>query len=129
MVRSKKRIKFIILGIVVLTLLSLYFLYNPTDYELFPDCPFYTITGAYCPGCGSQRAIHDIIHLNILEAISHNALLVFTLFFGGGFYLYSKSKFYNLIYHPKAPWIILGVIALFWILRNLHIHPFHFLAP
>lgn len=128
-VSSKKKITFIIIGIVAISLLSLYFLYNPSSTNFFPECPFYKITGFYCPGCGSQRAIHDLTHLHILEAISHNALMIFSLAFGGGLFLYSKEKFYTVLYHPKSPYIIFGIIILFWVLRNLHFSPFYFLAP
>lgn len=119
----------ILLGVAIFLIAPLYFLFNPTNYDFFPDCPFHSISGLYCPGCGSQRAIHDIFHLNILEAINHNALLIIFLFFGIGLFLYSKEKFYHLMYHPKSPWIIFGIITLFWILRNLKFHPFYHLAP
>lgn len=114
---------------VILGMLSLYFLYNPTDVSLFPDCPFYKATGAYCPGCGSQRAIHDLAHFRILDALSHNFLMVITLPAGLLLFLYSKEKFNMIMYHPKSPYIIFGIIFLFWILRNLDITPFHYLAP
>ena len=122
----KKKYKFIV-GILVLLLVSLYYFFNPTVSNFFPKCPFHTITGLYCPGCGSQRAIHDLMHLNIFEAINHNALMFFAFTFGIGLYLYSKKKFYDLIYHPKSPLIIFGIIFLFGVLRNLD--RFHFLAP
>jgi len=114
-------------GVLVLLLVSLYYFFNPTVSNFFPKCPFHTITGLYCPGCGSQRAIHDLMHLNIFEAINHNALMFFAFTFGIGLYLYSKKKFYDLIYHPKSPLIIFGIIFLFGVLRNLD--KFHFLAP
>ena len=122
----KKKYKFIV-EILVLLLVSLYYFFNPTVSNFFPKCPFHTITGLYCPGCGSQRAIHDLMHLNIFEAINHNALMFFAFTFGIGLYLYSKKKFYDLIYHPKSPLIIFGIIFLFGVLRNLD--RFHFLAP
>ncbi|MBT5288956.1 MAG: DUF2752 domain-containing protein [Flavobacterium sp.] len=122
----KKKYKFIV-GILVLLLVSLYYFFNPTVSNFFPKCPFHTITGLYCPGCGSQRAIHDLMHLNIFEAINHNALMFFAFTFGIGLYLYSKKKFSDLIYHPKSPLIIFGIIFLFGVLRNLD--KFHFLAP
>ena len=122
----KKKYKFIV-GILVLLLVSLYYFFNPTVSNFFPKCPFYSMTGLFCPGCGSQRAIHDMMHLNIFEAINHNALMLFTFTFGIGLYLYSKKKFSGLIYHPKSPLIIFGITFLFGVLRNLD--RFHFLAP
>ncbi|QMU64929.1 MAG: DUF2752 domain-containing protein [Flavobacteriaceae bacterium] len=117
------------IGILLLIIVSLYFFFDPDSIRFFPECPFYKMTNLYCPGCGSQRAIHDLTHLNIMGAIRHNILMVVTLFFGFGLFLYSKNRFYKLIYHPKSPYIIFGIIVLFWILRNLNIFPFHILAP
>lgn len=119
----------ILIGVAIILFAPLYFFFNPTNYDFFPDCPFYSLTGAYCPGCGSQRAIHDLFHLDFLGALNHNAILILTLFLGGGLFLYSRKKFNDLLYHPKSPWIIFGIITLFWILRNIDVHPFHHLAP
>jgi len=124
----KKKYKAVI-GILALLLVSLYFLVNPSNVDFFPKCPFHQLTGLHCPGCGSQRAIHDLSRLNLAEAFSHNAILIITLFFGIGLFLYSREKFSKLIYHPKSPWIIFSIISVFWILRNLNFHPFCYLAP
>lgn len=125
-----KKNKIIFGGILGIVLVSLYFSYNPSNNtHLFPKCPFYGISGLHCPGCGSQRAIHDLMHLRFLDAIGHNLLLMITIFFGGGLYLYSRSKFSKLIYHPKSPYIIFSIVILFWVLRNLNFSPFHYLAP
>jgi hypothetical protein len=45
----------------------------------FPACPFRSITGLLCPGCGSQRAVHDLMHLQVGRAFHHNALLVLAI--------------------------------------------------
>lgn len=45
----------------------------------FLSCPFRLLTGLLCPGCGSQRAVHDLLHLRIGEAAGHNALLVLSI--------------------------------------------------
>lgn len=49
---------------------------NDPEYGGFPMCPFRSISGLLCPGCGSQRAIHDLLHLRVHQAFEHNALLV-----------------------------------------------------
>lgn len=41
----------------------------------FPACPFRSITGLLCPGCGSQRAVHELLHGNIGPAFHANAFL------------------------------------------------------
>lgn len=45
----------------------------------FLSCPFRLFTGLLCPGCGSQRAVHDLMHFRIPEALGHNALLVLSI--------------------------------------------------
>jgi hypothetical protein len=45
----------------------------------FPACPFHALTGYLCPGCGSQRAVHDLLHGNVGKAFRHNALLVVSI--------------------------------------------------
>lgn len=45
----------------------------------FLGCPFRLLTGLLCPGCGSQRAVHDLLHFRVWEAFEHNALLVLSI--------------------------------------------------
>ena len=40
---------------------------------------FLTLTGWECPGCGSQRAIHALLHGQLGQAWHYNALLLFEL--------------------------------------------------
>lgn len=70
--------KICIVSVVVIAGL-IYFFFNPADSNLFPKCPFYWLTGLKCPGCGSQRAIHSLLHLDLETAFKYNALLIFSL--------------------------------------------------
>ena len=130
-----KKTKYLIIGIVGIALLSLYYIYNPSVNSFFPKCPFHSLTGYHCPGCGSQRAIHQILHFNILGMINHNALFIvgiLIILYHNTIRIlnhYSLKKYYNYIYHPKTPMILGVLIILFWILRNIPIHPFSCLAP
>lgn len=45
----------------------------------FPRCVFKSLTGLDCPGCGSQRAIHALLHGRFAEALRLNALFVVEL--------------------------------------------------
>lgn len=129
--------KFINLGllIVILGLAVLFFVLDPAKHTFFPRCLFNSLTGYYCPGCGSQRAIHSLLHLDIAGVISYNFLFIpaFLLIF----YHYSRPLFNrlfnwklpNIFYFKQTPWIIFGVVVLFWILRNIPIYPFSVLAP
>ena len=40
-----------------------------------------------------------------------------------------KKSMYNLLHNSKTTYTILYVVILFWILRNVTIFPFNFLAP
>ncbi len=57
-------------------LAAVYFAFDPTGTALFPKCPFLTLTGLQCPGCGSQRAIHALLHGDVATAWRMNALLL-----------------------------------------------------
>src|SRR5215213_10273401 len=41
-----------------------------------PVCPVLALTGFYCAGCGAQRAVHDLAHLDLAAAWGMNPLVV-----------------------------------------------------
>jgi len=130
----KKIINFGLL-IIFTGLAILFFVLNPTEHEIFPKCVFNSVTGYYCPGCGSQRAIHSLLHLNFAGVVGNNFLFLPALFLLIYHYSFAflNNKFSwklpNIFYFKSTPWIILVVIILFWILRNLPVYPFNILAP
>ncbi|GGF51065.1 membrane protein [Marmoricola endophyticus] len=42
----------------------------------YPTCPFLFVTGLWCPGCGTMRAVHDLAHLDLAGALARNPLTV-----------------------------------------------------
>lgn len=112
-----------------------YLFINPSEVDFLPKCPLFFTTGLYCPGCGSQRATHQLLQFNFLGVLQQNVLYAMGLFFL--IYHYSvvglnhffNKNFYNYIYHPKTPILILILVMLFWILRNIPFYPFNLLAP
>ena len=61
---------------------AVYYALDPSASGLFPRCVFLSMTGYKCPGCGSQRAIHALLHGDVLGAFKYNALLlVASIFF------------------------------------------------
>jgi hypothetical protein len=125
------------IGIVVglISLGILYLLINPNEVNFFPKCLLYGVTGFYCPGCGSQRATHQLLNFNIFGVLQQNVLYFISLLILGyhlimtGIHKIFKKNIYNYIYHPKTPVVILVVIIIFWILRNIPYYPFNLLAP
>jgi len=129
------KLKYILMLVLFVALALFYYVVNPSGVDFLPKCPLYTTTGIYCPGCGSQRATHDLLHLNITGVLHHNALyLAALLLLAYHAVILVANKFFNknwksILNHPKTPLIILVIILLFWILRNIPYAPFNWLAP
>ena len=115
--------------------LAMLWLVDPATSGLFPPCPVHYLTGWYCPGCGSLRAIHRLLHGELREAWAMNPLTVVLLPFLT--YGLASAALFEVggIQLPqpliRAGWIHLlcAVILLFGIARNLPVHPFDLLAP
>jgi hypothetical protein len=123
------------LFIVIVGLALVFYFLNPVEHEIFPKCAFHSLTGYYCPGCGSQRAIHSLLHLDFTGVVSNNFLflpaMILLMYHYSHPYLnrWFVWKLPNIFYFKRLPWIIFGVVILFWILRNLPSYPFTVLAP
>lgn len=130
----KNIFKFLVVA-VFLGMLSLYFFWDPSHVAIFPKCPFHELTGIYCPGCGSQRAVHDIINGEVIDGFRHNYLIIMVIMILGyqGYVLFSqhilKKTVENLLHKSKITNTILVLVIMFWILRNINIFPFTELAP
>ena len=118
------RSKTIIILIVLLVLGVVYFIYDPSTSSLFPRCPVYALTGYPCAGCGSQRAIHALLHLDFAEAIRYNFLMVvsipciFVLLIAS--LLRTRFPKFYIRTHSSYVAITYGVIIiLWWILRSV----------
>lgn len=129
-----KRLYFVALTLLITALAVIYYRFNPAKYSLFPKCPFHSLTGLDCPGCGSQRAIFRLLHGDIAGAARENLLLIISLpplavhfFFKIKSVILNKDLRWKLIYHPLTPKITLLVVVIFWILRNIPTYPFNYL--
>jgi hypothetical protein len=124
-----------IVPVFILVLILLFYFFDPGEGFLFPRCPFNILTGYYCPGCGSQRAIHSLLHFRFGEAAGQNLLIIpsaFVIFYHLIYRFLNKKlgwKLPDLLYRKNTPWIILAVVILFWIFRNIPVEPFRMLAP
>lgn len=126
MVKYKKPLLITVAVFFAATALVIFFFIDPGAYPIFPKCPFLVATGLECPGCGSQRAVHQLLHLNIVAAFHQNPLIVLYLpyvmlgiyleYFGGNKKLPSVR---NVLYGKSAAIIILISIIIFWIGRNI----------
>jgi hypothetical protein len=113
-------------------LVALY-LEPPQAYDI-PPCPFYALTGAFCPGCGALRAIHSLLHGHLVRAIGFNPLLVLLLpllaLAGAGEALTAlTAKRWRIGLPPRWGWTVFALIVTFWVLRNVPGPAFDSLRP
>ncbi|SEK22701.1 Protein of unknown function [Aquimarina amphilecti] len=115
-----------------------YYLFDPENSSgksIFLTCPFHYLTGYHCPGCGSQRAIHDLLHGRIDEVLSHNLmfLVLFSFLIIKLYYfsakLFLKKEVVDISHNKYYTYGILIFVIFFWALRNIPFYPFKILAP
>ncbi len=101
-------------------------LVDPNQSGHYPTCPFLAITGYYCPGCGSLRAVHALTHGDVGAAVGLNVLTVVGLVVVAVFWgLWAVRSWRGQPRTRVAPawtlYLALGVVVVFWIVRNLTI--------
>lgn len=109
--------------------------FDPATSGFFPPCPFRALTGWYCPGCGSLRAVHQLLRGNLRQALAFNpfavAVLPFLTYGTASYMVFQlRGKYLPRLFLP-AFWIraLCAAIIAFGILRNFHVYPLSLLAP
>jgi hypothetical protein len=115
--------------------LFLLYRFAPTADSFYPRCLFHTVTGLHCPGCGTTRCLHALLHGQLRQAAAYNALtllaLPFLLFWAARWGL-AFLRGVPLHHRPLPRWAyvaLVGAVLAFWVLRNLSFPPFNALAP
>lgn len=98
--------------------------FDPEKFSFFPKCPFLMLTGLKCPGCGTQRAIHQLMHLHVGQAFGYNALTVVSIPLLAFLVVAEvlRRRFPKLQLagaNPVLSWGILAAVLLWWVLRNI----------
>lgn len=70
------RLKTILAIAAAAALLAVYYTVDPAAQRWMPVCVLRQATGLSCPGCGTQRAVHALLHGDIAAAWGFNALFV-----------------------------------------------------
>jgi hypothetical protein len=108
---------------------ALLFWFDPSHIAFYPSCLFHHTTGWLCPGCGSLRALHHLLHGHLVTAFRFNPMLITLLpllAWHSARYLMRKSKgeAASFAVRPAWFWLFLAAALAFGILRNLPAIPF-----
>lgn len=108
---------------------------DPAQAGHLPRCPIYSLTGLYCPGCGTTRALHRLLHADMREALRLNPLLVILLpvlaysFLSLTLEAFRDRALPGLFRSHRATRLLIALVLSFTVLRNLPLYPFTLLAP
>ena len=99
-------------------------LVDPNVAGHYPTCPFLALTGNYCPGCGSLRAVYALAHGDLGRAAGLNLLLVALLpLLAVEWVRWVRARWAGRGQARPAPswalWATVVVICVFWVVRNL----------
>lgn len=125
-----RRSTVIIIWLLLLAGAAYLFVFEPGKTGFFPACPFRLLTGFTCPGCGTTRALHQILHGDFAAAFVLNPVLVLAI----PFLLFALLRYSVIVMRGGVPrpnalpapfiYVIFVVIVSFWIFRNTPFYPF-----
>ena len=110
-------------AIVAVIFIRYYYTHDPSAGSGL-KCIFKLLTGYDCPGCGSQRAFHAILHGNFAAAWAYNPMVFFAIP-GGIYYIIVEAgrRHWPRVHAASVnPIIIIAIfvaITAFWIGRNI----------
>lgn len=116
-------------------LASLAALLIPGGRALLPPCIFYETTHLYCPGCGATRAATALLHGDLSVALKANPLAVLLgpllayVLVRDAFELVGFTRLPRLPLTRAMVWGIVVLLVAYWVLRNVPVMPFSWLAP
>ena len=104
--------------------------FEPGKTGFFPPCVFRALTGLTCPGCGSTRAMHQILHGHFAAAFMLNPLFLLAI----PFLLYALIRYSAAVMRGGVPrpnavpapylYALFVIVVSFWIFRNTPFYPF-----
>ncbi|MFG2088655.1 MULTISPECIES: DUF2752 domain-containing protein [unclassified Spirillospora] len=114
-------------GVLVLTAVVVSYIgaVDPNEEGHYPTCPFLSLTGLQCPGCGAMRTIHALAHGRVDDALGLNVFAVTMVpvlaffWFRWARALVQDRPTRTKAAHPAFIWAFFGAVLLFWLVRNL----------
>lgn len=115
MIRSSWRSMLLVVALMAITMgIVVLYLHNPAESAFYPRCPFYVVTGLQCPGCGTLRAMHCLVHGRFAEAWQFNPATIAAV------PMIATALVFSRLAHSSAfGWCILVGMVAWWIGRNV----------
>lgn len=98
---------------------------DPSAAGGYPPCPIAALTGLDCPGCGSTRAGHALLHGDVIAALDHNLLLLpgalLAIWLWAAWFTHAATgrRLPVLRATPVVTVVAAGIVAAFTVARNL----------
>lgn len=122
---KKKELRILIVLVTILVAGTIFFLFDPNTTVGFLQCPLKKLTGYSCPLCGTQRALHALLHGEWGLALHYNYFLPLLLAYfllRLGLKPFSANHLLDRVFQwltHKRTGILLLFLAMLWmILRN-----------
>ncbi len=113
-----------IIAVLAISLAIVYYYFDPVEARWMPRCLWKVATGTDCPGCGSQRMAHALVHGDILGAWHANAFALCIIPLIGLLLVLELNrekypKLYRKVHTPWVIWTLAAAVLIWWILRNV----------
>ena len=123
---TRNRLAYALIVLMLCVGLGILYFFSPTQDSYFPPCWLNTLTGWYCPGCGTTRALHALLHGEVRSALQNNAFTPWLL----PFVLWLIWKRPALTIQARYLfYVVLGAWFVYTLLRNLPFAPFNTWIP
>lgn len=110
----------------LIVLASVYYFFDPSEVGWMPRCLWKVLTDTDCPGCGSQRMVHALMHGDIIAAWHANAyalcmIPVIIFLFWLEFTRERHPGLYARVHRTSVIMSLAFSVLGWWFLRNLFI--------
>lgn len=113
-----------VIALLAVLLAVVYFFVDPMQVKWMPRCIWKVATGTDCPGCGSQRMAHALMHGDLVAAWRANAYALCMLPLIGimlwlELFRDRHPELYRRVHSPLAIWVLSASVVIWWVGRNL----------
>ena len=122
--QDKRILCAVAIALSLLILAGVYFFVDPMQAKWLPRCIWKVATGTDCPGCGSQRMAHALMHGDFRTAWKANSYALCMLPLIGTMlwlelFREKHHRLYRKVHSPVVIWSLVASVLIWWIARNL----------